>query len=331
MGFPRNKAAFIFSLSLATSLFVGCARQSVQHISIDPDSFGADTNSSASKFLTSNQPLAASIGKSSNYVAVSSAKKRISIDGRTYTIIEGDILLDEDELKIHVAGKSDSNIARFSKSAPLSIAGSKTDRAHIEIIVDGSLGKPIKWDTKKPLTYAVQKNKFTTTERYNIAVKNVAAAAREWEETCGITITHKQDLDGKPHLVDGNGSPIGVTFLVQEIGAADFFAVAFFPNDPGHRRKLLFSASYFSGEMKYDPVGVMRHELGHILGFRHEHIRSDAPSDCPDENTSGTINVTDYSTNSVMHYFCGGVGDRELKITEIDREGARKIYGPPLR
>ena len=24
---------------------------------------------------------------------------------------------------------------------------------------------------------------------------------------------------------------------------------------------------------QYDPVGVFRHELGHVLGYRHEHIR----------------------------------------------------------
>jgi hypothetical protein len=31
-----------------------------------------------------------------------------------------------------------------------------------------------------------------------------------------------------------------------------------------------------------------------------------------------------------MHYFCGGVGSRDLKITDLDRQGAQKLYGPPL-
>jgi hypothetical protein len=31
-----------------------------------------------------------------------------------------------------------------------------------------------------------------------------------------------------------------------------------------------------------------------------------------------------------MHYFCGAVGSRELAITELDRLGAQKVYGPSL-
>ena len=43
-----------------------------------------------------------------------------------------------------------------------------------------------------------------------------------------------------------------------------------------------------------------RHELGHILGFRHEHIRSEANSSC-DEGGAFRA-VTDYDQASVMHY-----------------------------
>jgi hypothetical protein len=31
-----------------------------------------------------------------------------------------------------------------------------------------------------------------------------------------------------------------------------------------------------------------------------------------------------------MHYFCGGVGSRDMTITEVDREGAQRVYGMPL-
>jgi hypothetical protein len=30
-----------------------------------------------------------------------------------------------------------------------------------------------------------------------------------------------------------------------------------------------------------------------------------------------------------MHYFCAGGGTHELKITDLDREGAQRVYGPP--
>jgi hypothetical protein len=31
-----------------------------------------------------------------------------------------------------------------------------------------------------------------------------------------------------------------------------------------------------------------------------------------------------------MHYFCGGVGSRELAITELDQQGAQRLYGLAL-
>jgi hypothetical protein len=66
-----------------------------------------------------------------------------------------------------------------------------------------------------------------------------------------------------------------------------------------------------------------------VLGFRHEHISNSAPSSCPNEPLADTIPVTPYDPKSVMHYFCGGHGTNILAITDLDRQGAQKIYGPP--
>ncbi|MFC1835754.1 hypothetical protein ACFL2Q_13650, partial [Thermodesulfobacteriota bacterium] len=68
----------------------------------------------------------------------------------------------------------------------------------------------------------------------------------------------------------------------------------------------------------------------HVLGFRHEHIRSGARPGCPGEDLWGTITFTDYDPKSVMHYFCGGVGSTELAITQTDKAGAQQVYGAPL-
>jgi hypothetical protein len=73
--------------------------------------------------------------------------------------------------------------------------------------------------------------------------------------------------------------------------------------------------------------GVFRHELGHVLGLRHEHIR--APGTWCTEDTSWRA-VTAYDSNSVMHYpWCPGatnVGD--LFITASDAAGVKALYGP---
>jgi hypothetical protein len=40
--------------------------------------------------------------------------------------------------------------------------------------------------------------------------------------------------------------------------------------------------------------------------------------------------LSKYDPTSVMHYFCGGLGTNELKISALDRKGAQQVYGPPL-
>jgi hypothetical protein len=121
--------------------------------------------------------------------------------------------------------------------------------------------------------------------------------------------------------------PIFTVELVNTGGR--LIAAAFFPNDPPKERRVIIDPVFYSDNLGFNPIGVLRHELGHVLGFRHEHIRSGAPAVCPNEPLVNTINLTDYDPSSVMHYFCGGVGDKELRITDIDRQGSQLLYGPP--
>jgi hypothetical protein len=318
-------------------ILIGCAlclfhcdgEGPLKEVFIQTKDFQKVSRSAASEILATNKNLAALIDQSPNYIAVQRTRKRITIDEKGYFIIEGDVLLDEDEGKLY-ARSLDQPLLSFPKAAPTALLGSGTDQYHVEIIVDSRLGKPVAWEHGKTLTYAVARSKFSSESRYAAIVQNMNQATHDWEATCGVKFLHKAELDDKSHLVDENGIPIGVTFLVEEHSGGDFYALSFFPNDPGHRRKLIISNTYFSGGMEYDAVGVLRHEIGHILGFRHEHIRPGAPRECPGESTVNTIPQTEYTTNSVMHYLCGGSGDKRLRITDTDRAGAQKIYGLPF-
>jgi hypothetical protein len=81
--------------------------------------------------------------------------------------------------------------------------------------------------------------------------------------------------------------------------------------------------------------GVVRHELGHLLGFRHEHPW-DSPAACPESQTiGGTADITGrqltpYDVASVMHYTgCDGLAGTDYHLSPLDGEGARSIYGMP--
>ena len=75
-------------------------------------------------------------------------------------------------------------------------------------------------------------------------------------------------------------------------------------------------------------TGVLRHELGHTLGFRHEQTRPEAGA-CFEDNSWRAL--TPYDSASVMHYpQCNGTGDWSLSLTARDIAGARLVYGAPV-
>ena len=65
-------------------------------------------------------------------------------------------------------------------------------------------------------------------------------------------------------------------------------SLSFFPYHPPERRYMLIEPKFFDPQ-SYDTVGMLRHELGHMLGWRHERTRTGALAICPDEDMSHTI------------------------------------------
>jgi hypothetical protein len=122
---------------------------------------------------------------------------------------------------------------------------------------------------------------------------------------------------------DANPSLANVLFIVTfDPTENDFVAASFFPNDPVYRRYLIIAPSFFT--TSFSRPGVLRHELGHVLGYRHEHIQGISGCYSEDSNWSP---LTPYDPHSVMHYFCGGAGTMNLSFTDADRRGHRELYG----
>jgi hypothetical protein len=253
--------------------------------------------------------------------------KQVDIDGTHYWIVEADMLLDLDQLRFYAQQREavEQAVAAY-KGAGLPLTGMLAPSAELVGIEQNN--RILRWAPGLELSYCVLRQTFVFDggAGYQLLVENMEQATQAWENTCGVRFVHKQELDGSDSLM-----PADVLFTVREIDAGgQLIAAAFFPNDPRNRRRVLIDPSYYSQTLRFNKVGVLRHELGHALGFRHEHIRSNAPPGCPDEDTYDTINLTDYDPRSVMHYFCGDLGSDTLAITEVDRVGSQKVYGPPL-
>lgn len=287
----------------------------------------------AAEMLGDQPDLRVEMEQSNLFQRLSSGLRTLKIDGESYFVAEGDTLLDEDQLLIYsiereatarareaLAQASDAGIGRFTIVGGIDAGESRTG-ALLGIVQNGRL---VRWRPGFVLTYCVLRQTFESQEQYELVRDNMVVATQDWESTCGVEFEYLPDLDASDTV-----RPDGVLFPVRglDTGGA-FIAAAFFPNDPVSRRRMIIDPSYFTTE--FDKVGVLRHELGHVLGFRHEHIRSGAPPACPDEPLFGTHPITDYDPRSVMHYFCGGFGTNTLAISEVDRFGAQKVYGPPL-
>lgn len=255
------------------------------------------------------------------------APKRVDLDGETYWIAEGDQLLDEDQLAFYVdeLNRREELRAEGDDAVPddaLTVVGGPSELIGIKQ-PDGRL---VRWRDGKVLSYCVLRNTFASDEEYLLARQSVEQATKAWMDTCGIEFRHEVAKDLSPTTTVSD-----VVFTVRKIDAGGrFIAAAFFPTDAPARRRVFIDPSFFAQGHGFDRVGVLRHELGHVLGFRHEHIRVEAPAACPDEDIADVSILTGYDPKSVMHYFCGKVGNKKLLITDLDVAGSQRLYGPRL-
>lgn len=180
-----------------------------------------------------------------------------------------------------------------------------------------------KWnDTqKKNLTYCVNKTKFGT--RYNAVVQAMAAASGAWQTVADVKFVHVVAQDS-----NCTSSNSAVVFDVNPVNAnGQYIARAFFPYQSRSTRNVLIDDSAFTSSGDPSLTAVLRHELGHTLGFRHEHTRPESGT-CFEDNSWRAL--TPYDSDSVMHYpQCNGTGGWTLELTSLDAQGAASLYGAP--
>ena len=180
-------------------------------------------------------------------------------------------------------------------------------------------GGDIKWSstTARNLTYCVSSSSFGT--RYSTVVNAMNSAAAAWEATANVNFIHSSSYDSAC-----SATQTAVLFDVRQTTDTSFLARAFFPNSSRSGRNVLISTSAFGSIAPWTLTGVLRHELGHTLGFRHEHTRLSSTGCYEDANWRA---LTAYDSYSVMHYpQCNGSQTGDLVLTTNDKTGARALY-----
>jgi len=225
-------------------------------------------------------------------------------DGERY-VTEGDLIRTRDE----IAGDFERQRQAESPRQP----GELT----VNVRADG--GVDIWARPQRALTYSIDRGSFATPALADSVLKLTAKAAAEWVAACGapcgVTFTFKEDPT--PTTAEA-------TFVIRGVDArGEYVAAAFFPSYAPVRRMLNVDRTFHQlGDVELQQ-GVLRHELGHVLGYRHEQVRG-VPG-CFAEGGRWQP-VTPYNPTSTMHYHCGGGGTPRLTLSELDKQGHRDLY-----
>ena len=183
-------------------------------------------------------------------------------------------------------------------------------------------GQDAIWNStqKKQLTYCVSSS---FGKRHAAVLSAIQAATGAWSQVADVAYVYVPAQDASC-----NANNASVMFDVRPVNVnGQYLARAFFPNEPRAARNVLIDQTSFQLDpnSKLTLIGILRHELGHSLGWRHEHVRPEAGT-CFEDNDWRPL--TSYDRFSVMHYpQCNGGGDWSLTLTNFDKNGAACVYG----
>ena len=242
-------------------------------------------------------------------------------DGSEYYRVELDIGF-ETELQLRRYFESHARPWATSKSEP-----PRTATTRFPLILNQNGGVDDAWSfiDQVDLRYCVSTSFGTDYQR---AVTGMQKAASAWMSVANVRFIYLPDEDS-----NCTTSNTAIDFPVRPWSAGG--ACAFFPSGGGCVPGTLvmdfddFDTNPFwpANVPNLTDEGVFAHELGHILGFRHEHTRPESGRCFEDDSWR---ELTDYDSDSIMHYpWCNGTNSR-LEVTPLDAIGAARQYGLSL-
>ncbi len=249
--------------------------------------------------------------------------RRLMVDGEAIYQVEFDLFFNEAGLFEHYA-------ARMQPPEPEAVDKSV-------VITQVSTGLDLTFQRGEDaltITYCVS-DAFGADQSQ--AIQDMADATADWQMAANFHFEYVEGMNG----ACAGGAP-GIDVAV--IPGLNFQAACATPPYFPSSQQNSWCGGYTQGTLGFDYAnwpwagvwgaagsrGVMRHELGHILGLRHEHAWS--PTPCENQ-TGGDISgrqLTSYDVDSAMHYpQCAGNQNTTFAVTERDAEGVRQIYGMP--
>lgn len=243
----------------------------------------------------------------------------LQLNGKAYFLTEGDILMPARQFQ-------EEMMRLQTEEVPEEFQFFREKAQKVIIRYDVKTRDTIKWG-RFPVRYCIDKRSFQPVANgYEIVKTAIARASSDWSNLCKVRFEYLPAFDEAP------GNATGLDFIVKyrQTGGSGYVASAFYPDSPVEERLLYIYQGYWNSPD--DKAGVFRHELGHILGFRHEHASRMDPVPLACRMRYGadqfpTRSLTVYDSFSVMHYFCGGAGTRTKLFSARDTVGFRMVYG----